>query len=433
MRLIILPCGLFDPKLFPDNITSVTIWEHPRYFTKYKYNKKKLLLHRASLKAYYDELKKAKYTVKYCRYNKPISIPKSGYVYFDPVDNIKLPPKGTKLESPNFLLTSEHCSEYRLKTDKFHFNGFYTWSKKQLGIIPDIKSQDSKNRKKLPKDYIEKHSCENKSSYIEEAARYVNKHFPNNYGNTDNFSFPVTRSDADIFLKLFIKWKFEKFGDYQDAIDTDSSYLNHSLLSSSINIGLINPLDIWNKIKRLKKIPINSYEGYIRQLFWREYQRYCFIYVDFSGNYFGNKKNLTKSWYNGTLDVLQVDTCIQRAFDTGYLNHIERLMVIGNYMNLSQISPKSGFKWFMEFSIDSYEWVMMQNVLDMVFFVTGGKTMRRPYISSSNYIKKMSRFKSGDWCDKWNKLYNSFLTKNKSKLKTFPYRKVKETVRNAKT
>ena len=32
----------------------------------------------------------------------------------------------------------------------------------------------------------------------------------------------------------------------------------------------------------------------------------------------------------------------------------------------------------MEFSCDSYEWVMYQNVLDMVFFVTGGKTMRKP-------------------------------------------------------
>ena len=30
--------------------------------------------------------------------------------------------------------------------------------------------------------------------------------------------------------------------------------------------------------------------------------------------------------------------------------------------------------------------MMFQNVLDMVFFVTGGKTMRKPYISKSNYI-----------------------------------------------
>ena len=29
-------------------------------------------------------------------------------------------------------------------------------------------------------------------------------------------------------------------------------------------------------------------------------------------------------------------------------------MVIGNYMNLSGISQR-GFKWFMEFSCDSYE------------------------------------------------------------------------------
>ena len=68
-----------------------------------------------------------------------------------------------------------------------------------------------------------------------------------------------------------------------------------------------------------------------------------------------------------------MDDAIKTGFDLGYLHHINRLMVVVNYMNLC-ISPK-GLKWFMEFSVDSYEWVMYQNVLDMVFFVTG-KTMR---------------------------------------------------------
>ena len=53
----------------------------------------------------------------------------------------------------------------------------------------------------------------------------------------------------------------------------------HSLLSTSINIGLINPTDIIDILRpKDKKYPMNSFEGYIRQLFWREYQRYCYIY-----------------------------------------------------------------------------------------------------------------------------------------------------------
>ena len=87
-------------------------------------------------------------------------------------------------------------------------------------------------------------------------------------------------------------------------------------------------------------------------------------------NYFGNTKKLTKAWYTGKTGSAPVDDAIVNGFNTGYLHHILRLMVVGNYMNLSGIAPKEGFKWFMEFSCDSYEWVMYQNVMDMVFFVS---------------------------------------------------------------
>ena len=96
-------------------------------------------------------------------------------------------------------------------------------------------------------------------------------------------------------------------------------------------------------------------------------------------------------------------------------------MIIGNLMNLSGISPQQGFKWFMEFSIDSYLWVMHQNVYEMVFCISGGKTMRKPYISSSNYILKMSDYKKDNWCQKWNKLFWKFIIKNHSKLQKFRY------------
>ena len=96
-------------------------------------------------------------------------------------------------------------------------------------------------------------------------------------------------------------------------------------------------------------------------------------------------------------------------------------MVVGNYMNISEIIPWEGFKWFMEFSCDSYEWVMQKNVLDMVFFVSGGKTMRRPYMSSSNYVLKMSNYKKGDLCNTWDEKYRNFLDKHIDKLHKFRY------------
>ena len=376
------------------------------------------------MKYYHEYLKHNKFTVKYIKFKENPNLKKE-YLIWDPIDKIKLPGKPTIVESPNFLLTKEIYEKYRKKTKNFFFNAFYNWSKKQINLIPDIKSLDKHNRKSIPKNVTIPSIPSNKSDeyFIGKGKKYVKKHFPKNYGITDDFIFPISHKTARKFLKHFIKTKLYKFGDYQDAIIKGENYLFHSLLASSINIGLLNPEDVVDEImKYKKKVKMNNLEGFIRQLFWREYQRYCYIYFDFDNkNYFGNKKKLTKSWYDGTTNIDIIDDCIKSAFDTGYLHHIQRLMVVGNYMNLSGINPLDGFRWFMEFSCDSYEWVMHQNVLEMVFFISGGKTMRRPYVSSSNYILKMSNYKRGDWCDVWDDKYNKFLKKNKKKLWKFRY------------
>lgn len=468
MYFLILPNTLFDINKIDDAIknddikqekNTIIVWEHPHYFKDYNFNKKKLLLHRASMKYYYDRLvekskekKYSNYKIKYVEYHKKLStrgFRKDGLMIFDPINDVKMLKipllKQCKIiKTPNFLLTLDDYSDYRKKTDKFFFHFFYMWGKKRIDIIPTVKSKDKDNRKRLPKNLEipplpsndsngSKKNKKDIQSYINEAGKYVEKHFPNNYGSTDydektknyKFIFPIDSDTANKWLKNFIIHRFSKFGDYQDFVDKDNSYLFHSVLSTSINIGILNPTDIINILrdKDIKNIiPINSYEGYIRQLFWREYQRYCYIYYDFGKkNYFGNKKKLTKQWYTGDLGIPPVDDCIKKAFKNGYINHIERLMVVGNYMNLYGIEPKEGFKWFMEFSCDSYEWVMFQNVLDMVFFVSGGDTMRRPYASSSNYIIKMSNYKKGEWSKIWDELYQDFLKRNKEKLWKYRY------------
>ena len=425
MIFIILPHQLFHKKYLPKNIKKIILWEHPQYFTKYDFNKKKLILHRASMKHYYDYLKKNKYNIQYINFNKTPTYKKA--TLFDPIDKIKIP-NTTLIESPNFLLTKENYDAYKKKKgDSYMFHWFYLWGKKIVDIIPNVKSKDKENRKKLPKDIdIPDMPKNSNKKYIQSAIKYVNKHFKNNYGDTENFLFPISHATAKKWLKDFIKKRFENFGKYQDAIDKDNDFLFHSYLSTSINIGLLNPLEIINEIRKVKGIPMNSYEGYIRQLFWREYQRYCYIYYDFSNkNYFGNNKKITKEWYNGTTNIDPIDDCIKKGFHQGYLNHIQRLMIVGNFMNLAGMKPMDGFKWFMEFSCDSYEWVMYQNVLDMAFCVTGarqnGGTMAKPYISSSNYIIKMSNYKKGDWSEKWDTLYHDFIKNNKKKLLPFKY------------
>lgn len=426
MRFLILPNQLFDKK-YLDKSLHYIIWECPHFFTAYNYNKKKLMLHRASMKYYYDYLKKHNYHVSYIEYNNILEQDES-YLLYNPLNkpDILGLPKHYKIydkPTPSLLLSPTLITEYRKKTKKFFFNAFYMWSKQKLNIIPKIKSQDKMNRsiiKNTPDIKQPFESQQKLNKYIEESIKYVQKHFPNNYGNTDNFIFPITHKDANNWLTHFIKYKSESFGTYQDFIHKDNPYLYHSLLSPLINIGLLTPLDV---IKHLNpSIPLNSYEGFIRQLFWREYQYYCYIYYDYSNkNYFNNNKKLTTEWYIGNTGIAPIDDAIKEGFNSGYLHHIRRLMVIGNYMNLCQIQPKEGFRWFMEFSCDSYEWVMYQNVYDMVFFVSGGATMRRPYISSSNYIIKMSNYKKDKWCEVWNNKYKQFIIRNKNKLIKFRY------------
>jgi len=435
MKFIILPHQLYEISIIRDKLPkSVNIldidfilWEHPTYFTSYKFNKKKLLLHRASLKYYNDYLKdNGIKSVLYIEYHTKYILSGEYYI-FDPIDKLILDGTPILLESPNFLLTKQQYETYRNKTSSFIFNNFYMWSKKLLNIIPNIKSLDKLNRGKLQPDVIipKTPGLSSKDTiYINNAKKYINIHFPNNYGNTDNFIYPITHSTAKKWFKYFLIKKLKNFGKYQDAIVEGESVLFHSMLSSSINIGIINPNYI---ISELKKIEIQqsilpSLEGYIRQLFWREYQRYCYIHYNFKGkNYIGNTKKLNSKWYSGSIGIKPVDECIKKGFDTGYLHHIERLMIIGNFMNLYGIHPYEGFKWFMEFSIDSYEWVMCQNVLDMVFFVSGGITMRKPYISSSNYILNQSNYKKEEWCTQWDTYYNSYLKKHKAKLWKFRY------------
>ena len=456
---LILPNQLFDIRYF-DKKFKYILWECPHFFTDYNYNKKKLMLHRASMRYQYDLMKSQGYTITYLEFNKklpttttPTSKSHRQYILYYPInklDTLRLPKNTIVYEknSPNLLLSNNLIEKYRKKTDKFFFNAFYMWAKKELNIIPDIKSQDKLNRQKPPStstltipqpydaDNKRKHISPTSLKYIEEAVIYIEKNFKNNCGNSgyseSGFIYPVTHRDALLWLEHFIKYKLKNFGNYQDYIDKNNKHLNHSLLSALINIGLINPSDIIDILESQRtsksasasasaSIPMNSYEGFIRQLFWREYQHLCYLYADFSKNYFGNTKKLTQEWYTGNTGILPVDDCISEAFDTGYLHHIKRLMVIGNYMNLCYISPREGFRWFMEFSCDSYEWVMYQNVYDMVFFSTGGKTMRRPYISSSNYILNMSNYSKDTWCEVWNAKYKSFIEKNRKKLWKYRY------------
>ena len=416
--LYILPNQIYNIKYFSNlQFDTIILWEHPDFYTKYKFNKKKLILHRASMRQLYDRLKK-KYNVKYISFNDKHTVIKSSMMY-DPINIMSDFKDVVKLEPPNFLVSSKVLQEIYLnkktKTSITFTSYFYPRIKEHINILVGTKSTDKENRKGRIETDIKKTIkvlSVNSNAYVVEAIDYVNQHFPKNYGNTSNFIFPTNEQEAIQMVNTFIKESFKYYGTYQDTILKDESVIFHSCLSSSLNIGLIEPMYLVERASQAKNIKMNSKEGFIRQLIWREFQRYCYIYLrkplkENSRYKLTNK--LKQNWYNGTTGIYPIDITIKKAFDRAYLHHIERLMVIGNYMLLSLTCKEDGFRWFMEFAIDSYEWVMYQNVYDMVFFSTNGKTSYKPYISSSKYIMRMSDYKNIDnWAEKWDKQYKSF-------------------------
>jgi deoxyribodipyrimidine photolyase-related protein len=448
MTFILFPTQLFELKYIPKEYHEHNFYliEHEKFYgitDGYNFNKKKIMLHKSSCLAYVDEMK-SKINIKYVSSYPDIDAKNKQVAMFDTVDKHinneinafykKMDIKIDMIDSPNFMTNIENLKIYYDKNKehkRFFHHGFYNFQLK-LHDIPYIKkSYDSENRNAIPmNEKIPNMPKENDNKYIDVAIKFVNKKFKNNYGNTKYFYLPITHKESKAWLNIFMKKKMENFADYQDAIVPEEPFLYHSVISAIMNIGLLNPDYVIKMITvayEEKKISIKDYEAFIRQIIgWREYQRFIYLFLEekiVTKNYFNNNGKLTKHWYDGTLGILPVDDAIKMAFEYGYLHHIMRLMIMCNFMNLSGIHPDEVYKWFMEFSTDSYEWVMIGNVYSMGMWSDGGITMRKPYFSSDNYIQNMTggRYDSGEWNIIWKSMYYMFLLKNKKKLEKTIY------------
>jgi deoxyribodipyrimidine photolyase-related protein len=158
-------------------------------------------------------------------------------------------------------------------------------------------------------------------------------------------------------------------------------------------------------------------EGFVRQVIgWREFMYGVYDALGETqrqGNFWDCQRDIPDSFYAASTGIAPVDTVIRRVMDHSYCHHIERLMVLGNFMLLCEIRPDQVYQWFMELFIDAYDWVMVPNVYGMSQYADGGLITTKPYISSSNYIRKMSDFPKGPWCDIWDGLFWRFVHKHK--------------------
>jgi len=435
--IILLPHQLFPEKKIPSN--EVTLIEHPKLLRD-GFHKQKLLLHKASMKAYME-----KHETGYIEIGEgyeQIFEDNDVLKLFDPVDHEILEEfedlakeyscELIVLESPMFLASRRFNRDYFEENKIFQLSYYKEMRRKtEILITEDGKplggkwSFDPENRKKMPKDLETPPIPKFSNKYVEEASKWVEKEFPDSPGNLENFFWPTTREQALNMLDDFLKNRLEYFGDYQDAFEKDLEFGYHSLLSSSLNIGLITPEEVIEKTLEKheeKNYPMNSLEGFIRQILgWREFIRAMYhLHPEMKEkNYFEVNNKLPEEFYSGETSLPPVDYAINHAESNGYCHHIERLMVLSNVMLLLEIDPDEVYDWFMEMFIDSYEWVMIPNIYGMGQYAWP-EMMTKPYISSSNYINKMSHYESGDWEERWDGLYWNFIQKHEDKISDIP-------------
>lgn len=419
-----------------------------------KFHKKKLLLHRASMQAYKKRLEARGYRVHYLDFRedlfKSLRQKKVEEIWFvDPVDRWleerlkKETRQGRmglhRLPSPAFLTPEEWHLSFFKGAGHFSMTRFYMAQRKRLKILLEGEkpiggkwSFDPENRQKIPKGVeIPAWPSPESNRWVEEAKRYVEGHFPDNPGSVNDFIYPVTHEASERWLRGFLKEKLKFFGAYQDAMRKEEPFLFHSVLTPMLNLGLLTPDQIVKETLAYAEehpVPLNSLEGFIRQIIgWREFMRAVYLLrgeEERTANFFQHRRKLPRSFYNGSTGLDPLDTAIHRLIQHAYTHHIERLMVLGNIMLLCEIDPDEVYRWFMERFIDGYDWVMVPNVYGMSQHADGGLITTKPYISSSNYIRKMSDFPDGEWCRIWDGLYWRFIDRHRDFFMKNPRMKV---------
>ncbi|MGS0747527.1 cryptochrome/photolyase family protein [Halpernia sp. GG3] len=416
------------------------------YFKHFKFHKQKIAFHRASMKYFQKYLEENGKIVNYIESNHPISdirnfgeeikaqeITEINVV--NPSDfylekRLKEVAKDIKLnifDSPQFINNKEDLAQFFNPDKKSYFQTtFYKQERLRLNILMDENKNpeggnwtyDVDNRKKYPKEKIPPEVFfPVKSKFWKEAVKYTEEKFQNNLGEvSENVFYPTSHKEAEDWLEQFLKYRFQDFGIYEDAIVEKEIILNHSVLSPLLNSGLLTPIEVVEitlDFANKHEIPLNSTEGFIRQIIgWREFMHGMYLFKGVysrNKNFFGFSREIPKSFYDGTTGIPAVDETIKKVLKTGYCNHIERLMILGNFMLLCEIHPDAVYQWFMELFIDAYDWVMVPNVYGMSQFADGGTFATKPYLSGSNYIKKMSDYPKGDWEAIWDGLFWRFV------------------------
>ncbi|MDX1686097.1 MAG: cryptochrome/photolyase family protein [Saprospiraceae bacterium] len=348
----------------------------------------------------------------------------------------------TKVSDSEHFLTKRNDLKDFFGDKEFKMENFYREMRKKHDVLMDGGepsmgrwNYDQENRKKLPSSAAPPDPRLFHRD-VSEIVEQIESRDIKTIGRIDkeDFIWPVSREEGKEMLDHFIARCLPDFGRYQDAMTPDYWSIYHSRLSFLLNTKMLHPMEVirqvevaWNKDKN---IDIAQAEGFIRQILgWREYMRGVYWakmpeYAEM--NHFDHSRSLPDFFWTGNTKMACMKHAIDQSLEYAYAHHIQRLMVTGNFALLAGIDPDEIDKWYLGIYIDAIQWVEITNTRGMSQYADGGIVGTKPYVSSGNYIKKMSHYcsnchydvneKVGKKACPFNSLYWHFIDRHEEQL-----------------
>ena len=357
----------------------------------------------------------------------------------------ELPFPVRQLADERFLVSTADFADWARGRKELRMEWFYREVRRKTGLLMDgdapVGGQwnyDHQNRKPAPDD---DHGPERPffepDAVVSEVLDLVEARFARNFGNLRPFGFATDRNQALVVLDHFIVHGLPRFGDYQDAMIAGAPWLWHAVISPYLNLGLLCPMEVCRRAEdawRAGDAPLNAVEGFIRQIIgWREFVRGIYFHEgpDYtSRNALGHNRKLPAFYWGAETRVRCLEDVVSQVRDHAYAHHIQRLMITGNFALLAGVNPHEVHEWYLSVFADAFEWVEAPNTIGMSQFADGGLVASKPYVSSGNYISKMSNYcrdcaydvkaKTGEKACPFNLLYWQFVEHHRDRFESNP-------------
>ena len=314
----------------------------------------------------------------------------------------------TIVRSNQFLCHYDDFRQWAQGRKRLVMEDFYREQRRRLGYLMDDDEPaggawnfDADNREPPPRDG--RQWPQPQRSRLDEIDEKVIAQLSSvAVGEMPDGTWATSRRAALARLRYFVERVLPIFGPHEDAMLTGQWSMAHSTLSPYLNLGLLHPAEVCDAAEaafRAGKIPIQSAEGFIRQIIgWREYVWGVYWlwmpeYADV--NALAANRPLPPLFATGTTEMRCVAETMSSVSDHGYAHHIQRLMVLGNLGLLSGVVPSEMVEWMSASFVDGAEWVMLPNVLGMSLHADGGQMATKPYAAGGNYINRMSDYCRG--------------------------------------